>query len=86
MAAASCTNLKLPTERYVINLYVDAFLTLLNTILCFQATYQSRALESEAYQRNTAANRIVVSEFGTHSFPDPCLSILGRYVHIHTFA
>ncbi|XP_021949663.1 beta,beta-carotene 15,15'-dioxygenase [Folsomia candida] len=43
-----------------------------------EATYQSRALESEAYQRNTAANRIVVSEFGTHSFPDPCLSILGR--------
>ncbi|CAG7734633.1 unnamed protein product, partial [Allacma fusca] len=37
--------------------------------------YMDRALESEAYKTNIAANRIVVSEFGTAGFPDPCKTI-----------
>ncbi|CAG7832491.1 unnamed protein product, partial [Allacma fusca] len=36
---------------------------------------------SEAYKTNIAANRIVVSEFGTAGFPDPCKNIFQR---LHT--
>ncbi|XP_077994411.1 carotenoid-cleaving dioxygenase, mitochondrial-like [Glandiceps talaboti] len=35
-------------------------------------TYQSRYLRSDVYKANTAANRIVFSEFGTLAHPDPC--------------
>ena len=41
-------------------------------------TYQSRYLRSDAYRRNMAANRIVVSEFGTAAYPDPCKTIFQR--------
>ena len=43
-----------------------------------RVTYQSRYLRSEAYHRNMAANRIVVSEFGTVAYPDPCKTIFQR--------
>ncbi|KAF0311759.1 Carotenoid isomerooxygenase [Amphibalanus amphitrite] len=42
-------------------------------------TYQNRFLRSRTYERNTAARRIVVSEFGTlASVPDPCQTIFQR--------
>lgn len=42
--------------------------------------YRNKFLRSEAYLRNTKANRIVVSDFGTREFPDPCKNILQRYM------
>ncbi|XP_069703964.1 carotenoid isomerooxygenase-like isoform X2 [Periplaneta americana] len=38
-------------------------------------TYQSRFLHTQTYQRNIAAKRIVVTEFGTKAVPDPCQTI-----------
>lgn len=43
-------------------------------------TYQCRFLRSDTYKKNLAANRIVVSEFGTSCVPDPCQSIFERCV------
>ena len=43
-----------------------------------RVTYQSRYLRSETYHRNMAANKIVVSEFGTVAYPDPCKTIFQR--------
>ena len=43
-----------------------------------RVTYQSRYLRGETYRRNMAANRIVVSEFGTGAYPDPCKTIFQR--------
>lgn len=43
-----------------------------------KVTYQCRFLKSDTYKKNLAANRIVVSEFGTSSIPDPCQSIFER--------
>lgn len=45
-----------------------------------KVTYQCRFLKSDTYKKNLAANRIVVSEFGTSSVPDPCQSIFERFV------
>lgn len=45
-----------------------------------KVTYQCRFLKSDSYKKNLAANRIVVSEFGTSCVPDPCQSIFERYV------
>lgn len=44
-----------------------------------KVTYQCKFLKSETYKKNLAANRIVVSEFGTSSVPDPCQSIFERF-------
>ncbi|XP_059486295.1 carotenoid isomerooxygenase [Neocloeon triangulifer] len=38
-------------------------------------TYQRRLLQTKAFKRNHAAQRIVVTEFGTKAVPDPCQSI-----------
>ena len=43
-----------------------------------KVTYQCRFLQSESYKKNLAANRIVVSEFGTSAVPDPCQTIFHR--------
>ncbi|XP_065336066.1 carotenoid isomerooxygenase [Cloeon dipterum] len=40
-----------------------------------RVTYQRRLLRTKAFQRNHAAQRIVVTEFGTKAAPDPCQSI-----------
>ncbi|KAG1941331.1 beta-carotene oxygenase 1, like [Pimephales promelas] len=40
--------------------------------------YRSKFLQSETYKKNTAANRIVVSEFGTMVYPDPCKNIFSK--------
>ncbi|CAH2108020.1 unnamed protein product [Euphydryas editha] len=41
-------------------------------------TYQCRFLKSRTFKRNRAANRIVVTEFGTKAVPDPCHTIFDR--------
>lgn len=41
-------------------------------------TYQCRFLKTDSYKKNLAANRVVVSEFGTACAPDPCQSIFQR--------
>lgn len=46
-----------------------------------KVTYQCRFLQSDTYKRNLAANRIVVTEFGTASVPDPCQSIFEKYAN-----
>lgn len=43
-----------------------------------QATYQCRFIQTETYKKNKAANRIVVTEFGTSAVPDPCHSIFDK--------
>lgn len=42
------------------------------------ATYQCRFLQSNSYKQNVAADRVVISEFGTACIPDPCQSIFQR--------
>lgn len=44
------------------------------------ATYQSRFVQTETLKKNRAAQRIIVTEFGTASVPDPCHSIFDKYV------
>ncbi|XP_025269761.1 carotenoid isomerooxygenase isoform X1 [Camponotus floridanus] len=41
-------------------------------------TYQRRFIQTEVYKRNMAAQRIVFTEFGTCTTPDPCQSIFQR--------
>ncbi|XP_026733290.1 carotenoid isomerooxygenase [Trichoplusia ni] len=41
-------------------------------------TYQCRFLRTNTLKKNRAANRIVVTEFGTKSAPDPCHTIFDR--------
>ncbi|XP_026315488.1 carotenoid isomerooxygenase-like isoform X2 [Hyposmocoma kahamanoa] len=41
-------------------------------------TYQCRFLRSNTFNKNRAANRIVVTEFGTKAVPDPCHTIFDR--------
>ncbi|XP_061745558.1 beta,beta-carotene 15,15'-dioxygenase [Nerophis ophidion] len=40
--------------------------------------YRSKFLKSQTYKRNLQADRIVVSEFGTMVYPDPCKNIFSR--------
>ncbi|XP_061897364.1 beta,beta-carotene 15,15'-dioxygenase isoform X1 [Entelurus aequoreus] len=40
--------------------------------------YRSKFLKSQTYKRNVQADRIVVSEFGTMVYPDPCKNIFSR--------
>lgn len=42
-------------------------------------TYQNRFVQTETLKKNTTAQRIVVTEFGTAAVPDPCHSIFDRY-------
>ncbi|XP_047530293.1 carotenoid isomerooxygenase-like [Vanessa atalanta] len=50
-----------------------------------KVTYQCRFVRSETYKKNTTANRIVVTEFGTKAVPDPCRSIFDRISSIFNF-
>uniref|UniRef100_A0A3P9LTV0 Beta-carotene oxygenase 1, like n=1 Tax=Oryzias latipes TaxID=8090 RepID=A0A3P9LTV0_ORYLA len=43
-----------------------------------EVSYRSKFLKSDTYKRNIKANRIVVSEFGTMVYPDPCKNIFAR--------
>ncbi|KAI7814110.1 beta,beta-carotene 15,15'-dioxygenase [Triplophysa rosa] len=40
--------------------------------------YKSKFLKSETFKKNTAAKRIVVTEFGTMAYPDPCKNIFAK--------
>lgn len=42
-------------------------------------TYQNRFVQTNTLKKNLAAQRIVVTEFGTSSVPDPCHSIFEKY-------
>ncbi|KAJ4935884.1 hypothetical protein JOQ06_017411 [Pogonophryne albipinna] len=43
-------------------------------------TYKSRFLSSDSYKANNEQNRIVVSEFGTLTMPDPCKNFFQRFL------
>ncbi|XP_054011815.1 carotenoid isomerooxygenase [Hylaeus anthracinus] len=43
-----------------------------------KVTYQCRFVQTDVYKKNNAAQRIVVTEFGTRAVPDPCRSIFQR--------
>ncbi|KAJ8266256.1 hypothetical protein GJAV_G00128340 [Gymnothorax javanicus] len=45
-----------------------------------QVSYRSRFLRSDSYKANAERNRIMVSEFGTLAFPDPCKSFFQRFM------
>ncbi|XP_066514617.1 carotenoid-cleaving dioxygenase, mitochondrial [Hoplias malabaricus] len=49
-------------------------------ILDGQVTYKSRFLQSDSYKQNSEKDRIMVSEFGTLAFPDPCKNIFQRFL------
>lgn len=42
-------------------------------------TYQCKFVKSDVYKKNWQAKRIVVTDFGTSSTPDPCHNIFQRY-------
>lgn len=43
-----------------------------------KVTYQCRFIKTESYKKNLAANRIVVTSYGTKTVPDPCQTIFQR--------
>ena len=43
-----------------------------------KVSYQCRFLNSQSYEKNQAANKIVVSEIGTVAVSNPCRSIFER--------
>ncbi|XP_039997733.1 beta-carotene oxygenase 1, like isoform X2 [Xiphias gladius] len=48
-----------------------------------EVTYRSKFLKSKTFKRNISADRIVVSEFGTMIYPDPCKNIFSRaFTHL----
>ncbi|ELW62969.1 Beta,beta-carotene 15,15'-monooxygenase [Tupaia chinensis] len=48
------------------------------TIRDGEVHYRSKYLRSDTYNANIEANRIVVSEFGTMAYPDPCKNIFSK--------
>ncbi|XP_077448041.1 carotenoid-cleaving dioxygenase, mitochondrial-like isoform X1 [Stigmatopora argus] len=44
-----------------------------------RVTYTSRFLRSDAYKKNSERDRIMASEFGTVTMPDPCKNIFQRF-------
>ncbi|XP_006860360.1 PREDICTED: beta,beta-carotene 15,15'-monooxygenase [Chrysochloris asiatica] len=48
------------------------------TIRDSEVYYRSKYLRSDTYMANIEANRIVVSEFGTMAYPDPCKNIFSK--------
>ncbi|CAL4079385.1 unnamed protein product [Meganyctiphanes norvegica] len=45
-----------------------------------KVTYISKYLQSDTHKRNSKANRIVIGEFGTAAHPDPCKTLLQRFM------
>lgn len=39
-----------------------------------------RFLRTDAYVRAMTENRVVITEFGTAAYPDPCKNIFSRYL------
>lgn len=54
------------------------------TIRDGRVTYQSRYLKGDTYKKNLKANRIVVTEFGTGAYPDPCKTLFQRFMSFFT--
>lgn len=54
------------------------------TIKSGVVTYQNRFLDTKVYKKNQAEQRIVVSEFGTKSVPDPCRTFFQRLTSFFT--
>ncbi|CAH2076131.1 unnamed protein product, partial [Iphiclides podalirius] len=52
------------------------------SILDGAVTYQCRFVRTNTFKKNRAADRIVVTEFGTKSVPDPCHTIFDRVASI----
>ncbi|XP_006888946.1 PREDICTED: beta,beta-carotene 15,15'-monooxygenase [Elephantulus edwardii] len=48
------------------------------TIRDSEVYYRSKYLRSSTYTANIEANRIVVSEFGTMAYPDPCKNVFAK--------
>ncbi|XP_062250758.1 retinal Mueller cells isomerohydrolase-like [Platichthys flesus] len=44
-----------------------------------QVTYYRKFLRTDAYVRAMAENRVVITEFGTAAYPDPCKNIFSRF-------
>lgn len=44
-----------------------------------RVTYQNRFVDTETLRKNRAAQRIVITEFGTAAVPDPCHSIFDKF-------
>ncbi|CAH0714171.1 unnamed protein product, partial [Brenthis ino] len=70
-------SLKVGTMRFK-HLFDSAALLHRFSIQDGHITYQCRFLQSNTFKRNRAANRIVVTEFGTQAVPDPCHTIFDR--------
>ncbi|XP_076293067.1 neither inactivation nor afterpotential B isoform X3 [Lasioglossum baleicum] len=49
-----------------------------------KVTYQCRFVQTDVYKKNKAAQRIVVTEFGTKAVPDPCQTIFQRVAAVFT--
>ncbi|KAG1686683.1 Beta,beta-carotene 9',10'-oxygenase [Nymphon striatum] len=45
-----------------------------------QATYMNKLLKCESFKENINANRIVVNQFGTSAYPDPCMTLFQRFM------
>lgn len=44
-----------------------------------EVSYQCRFIQTDSYKNNLAANRIVVTSYGTATVPDPCQTIFQRF-------
>lgn len=44
-----------------------------------QVTYYRKFIKTDAYVRAMAENRVVITEFGTAAYPDPCKNIFSRF-------
>lgn len=58
--------------------HAGVFICKLVAVVAGEVTYRSKFLKSETYKKNCESNRIVVSEFGTMAYPDPCKNIFSR--------
>ena len=49
------------------------------SLFSHQVTYLSRFIHTDSYTKNQAANRIVLSSFGTIAHRDPCKTLYDKY-------
>uniref|UniRef100_A0A8C6SI69 Retinoid isomerohydrolase n=1 Tax=Neogobius melanostomus TaxID=47308 RepID=A0A8C6SI69_9GOBI len=47
-----------------------------------QVTYYRKFVKTDAYVRAITEKRVVITEFGTFAYPDPCKNIFSRYVFL----
>lgn len=73
----------LQVGEYAFNHLFDSSALLHRFAICNgKVTYQCRFVQTDVYRKNKAAQRIVVTEFGTKAVPDPCKSIFQRVASI----